>query len=612
MVILTILSMADVLSVQVASYNCRGYNAVKRQYIRNLLSKVSILFLQEIWLSDGQIQELGDIDSNFLYTGISGFDNTDVLSGRPFGGVAILWRSDLSVTVSVLATNSKRVCAVRMDSDVYKMLFINVYMPYEGDDCTTNDFADQLINIENICNNNSECHVIVGGDFNVDFARDRLHTVLLNNFCDTIGLNPVIRHNNYNVDYSYNFGLCRFSILDHFLLSGSIYDNSVISISVMHDADNASDHDPIVLHLSLELKYIGFSARAHVQRVSWVKATDSDLYNYRCALSNLLSCLKLPVDALLCSDLDCRDVSHFQALDVYAKDITEACLIAAENSIPHTCNRQSSGRLPGWSEHVQPLRDKSLFWHNLWLDCGRPKTGAVADSMRRTRAAYHYAIRRLKKDEESILRERVADGILSDGGRNFWSEIKRIRSNKASTSRIVDGQTDVSNIARLFADKYRELYTSVPFNKDEMQCIVDDVNNAVINDSLSADCIFNIHDVKSAVDRLKPHKSDGGSGLSTDHFVKAGDDCLVHIAFLFSAINVHGTAPHSFCVSTIVPIPKGRNANVSDSANFRGIALSPVYGKIFDNIVLNRYSDKLISSELQFGFKAQLICVQWF
>ena len=156
--------------------------------------------------------------------------------------------------------------------------------------------------------------------------------------------------------------------------------------------------------------------------------------------------------------------------------------------------------------------------------------------MRRTRAAYHYAIRRLKKDEESILRERVADGILSDGGRNFWSEIKRIRSNKASTSRIVDGQTDVSNIARLFADKYRELYTSLPFDKDEMQCIVDDVNNAAANDSLSADCIFNIHDVKSAVARLKPHKSDGGSGLSTDHFVQAGDDCIVHIAFLFSAL----------------------------------------------------------------------------
>jgi len=53
-----------------------------------------------------------------------------------------------------------------------------------------------------------------------------------------------------------------------------------------------------------------------------------------------------------------------------------------------------------------------------------------------------------------------------------------------------------------------------------------------------------------------------------------------------------------------VPIPKGRNANLSDSTNFRGISLNPVFGKILDNIVLERYSGELMYSELQFGFKA--------
>ena len=60
-----------------------------------------------------------------------------------------------------------------------------------------------------------------------------------------------------------------------------------------------------------------------------------------------------------------------------------------------------------------------------------------------------------------------------------------------------------------------------------------------------------------------------------------------------------------FLLSTVVPIPKGNNVNKSDSSNFRGIALSSVYGKIFDNIVLSRYSERLASSELQFGFKAK-------
>ena len=54
-----------------------------------------------------------------------------------------------------------------------------------------------------------------------------------------------------------------------------------------------------------------------------------------------------------------------------------------------------------------------------------------------------------------------------------------------------------------------------------------------------------------------------------------------------------------------MPIPKGKHGVVSDSTQFRGITLSSIYGKIFDNIVLFRYGDRLSSSELQFGFKAK-------
>jgi hypothetical protein len=74
----------------------------------------------------------------------------------------------------------------------------------------------------------------------------------------------------------------------------------------------------------------------------------------------------------------------------------------------------------------------------------------------------------VRKNEDSIVRQRVADAILNDGGRNFWSEIKRIRHNKGGVPNSVDGLTDVKDIAQLFAAKYRELYTSVPYDKSEM------------------------------------------------------------------------------------------------------------------------------------------------
>ena len=60
---------------------------------------------------------------------------------------------------------------------------------------------------------------------------------------------------------------------------------------------------------------------------------------------------------------------------------------------------------------VQPYKEKSVFWHTLWVNCGRPRSGAVADCMSRTRAAYHYAIRGIKKDGERVQRERMAHCI---------------------------------------------------------------------------------------------------------------------------------------------------------------------------------------------------------
>ena len=51
-------------------------------------------------------------------------------------------------------------------------------------------------------------------------------------------------------------------------------------------------------------------------------------------------------------------------------------------------------------------------------------------------------------------------------------------------------------------------------------------------------------------------------------------------------------------MSTVIPIPKGRNVNLSDSSNNRVIALS----SIFDQIIVSRYVDKLCTSDLQFGF----------
>ena len=48
------------------------------------------------------------------------------------------------------------------------------------------------------------------------------------------------------------------------------------------------------------------------------------------------------------------------------------------------------------------------------MECGRPHAGSVADCMRRSRTAYHYAIRGIRKNEAEIVRDRIAESMLNN------------------------------------------------------------------------------------------------------------------------------------------------------------------------------------------------------
>ena len=75
-----------------------------------------------------------------------------------------------------MITESKRVCAIRMVNEQVKLSLVSVYMPNESDLVSTEEYTDQLMFVENILFNNSDCHVIIAGDFNVDFSRSWSHT----------------------------------------------------------------------------------------------------------------------------------------------------------------------------------------------------------------------------------------------------------------------------------------------------------------------------------------------------------------------------------------------------------------------------------------------------
>jgi len=193
---------------------------------------------------------------------------------------------------------------------------------------------------------------------------------------------------------------------------------------------------------------------------------------------------------LLCDDVFCCNAEHIAGLSQFADHITAACLKSAAECIPSTKPCGASGHIPGFTEHVAPLRSQSLFWHRLWQDCGKPHSGIVADIMRRSRARYHAAVRQIRRQQADIVNDRIAAALAENSNRNFWDEIKCIRQNKRNTVGVVDGLCVSSDIANLFAGKYRELYISVQYDLADMQGIRDDLTESLANDrTVSSKCV---------------------------------------------------------------------------------------------------------------------------
>ena len=65
----------------------------------------------------------------------------------------------------------------------------------------------------------------------------------------------------------------------------------------------------------------------------------------------------------------------------------------------------------------------------------------------------------------------------------------------------------------------------------------------------------------------------------------------------------HGYAPSSFLKANVIPIPKNLKLNISHSSNYRAIALSCIFGKIVDRLILTKQAECFATCDLQFGFK---------
>ena len=96
-----------------------------------------------------------------------------------------------------------------------------------------------------------------------------------------------------------------------------------------------------------------------------------------------------------------------------------------------------------------------------------------------------------------------------------------------------------------------------------MNTLFHEVCGDVVDDCAVHSTLMSSNGVTSAIKKLKPGKSDGYDGLSSDYCCNGTPLLSRYISALFNCMITHCYVPNSFCILTIIPIPKGSNKSTS-------------------------------------------------
>ena len=78
---------------------------------------------------------------------------------------------------------------------------------------------------------------------------------------------------------------------------------------------------------------------------------------------------------------------------------------------------------------------------------------------------------------------------------------------------------------------------------------------------------------------------------------------LYLLSMLFTSLLVHGYLPQQLMEIILIPVIKNKCGNVSDSGNYRPIAIANIISKVLESILLSRCEEFLYTTDNQFGFK---------
>ena len=181
-------------------------------------------------------------------------------------------------------------------------------------------------------------------------------------------------------------------------------------------------------------------------------------------------------------------------------------------------------------------------------------------------------------------------------------DIKIKKSGQAGPSKM-DGKSNPDDIADHFGEIYRSIYNREGSDQP-LKNLFEGVNDKCFRNDLDLVDKVDASLIKRIVkEKLKCSKTDPEFDITTDALKNSPDSLYSSIASMFRAMLIHGHVCMELLVNAIIPLIKDKNGKDDDSTNYRGIALSSLFLKIFDWILLLLFDDELKTDQNQFGFE---------
>ena len=104
-------------------------------------------------------------------------------------------------------------------------------------------------------------------------------------------------------------------------------------------------------------------------------------------------------------------------------------------------------------------------------------------------------------------------------------------------------------------------------------------------------------DSRNIVNKLKCGKSSGPDGISAESLKFSHSRLYVLLSLCFSLCSTHGYLPKSLMETTTVSIVKHKCGNLSNSKNYRPIAIATITSKVLESLILVKCEEFLHTSD---------------